>query len=424
MVKEKGTIEDRSEESLLDSSFQIVEEAMKQLELPSSAREFLRAPQHEMRFQIPVKMTDGSVTIFEGFRVKWNMARGPAKGGLRFHPDETMDTIRMLAAGMAWKTAVLNLPLGGGKGGVVCNPKEMSDRELERLSRGYIRTIVHQVGPQSDVPAPDVYTDSQIMAWMEDEYEYFSDKRLSGVVTGKPVNLGGSLGRDGATALGGLYAVREALDELDIDREDATVAIQGYGKAGASAHEYAEQFGMKVVAVSDSQGAIYNEKGLPHEEVAQTKENTESVVNYPTAETFSNEELIELDVDVLVPAALENVITEENADNVEASLVAELANNPSTYEANKIMNHNDVYVIPDILCNAGGVTVSYFEQVQNSSNYYWDLETVNERLDEKITQAFHDVHELVIDRGISTRLAAFILAIERIYDAMEVRGWI
>lgn len=422
----KESIKDSEEdkESLLDSSFRIVEDAMDRLELPNAAREFLRSPQREMRFQIPVKMTDGSVTIFDGFRVKWNMSRGPAKGGLRFHPDETIDTIRMLAAGMTWKTAVLDLPLGGGKGGVVCNPKKMSERELERLSRGYIRTIAHQVGPNSDVPAPDVYTDSQIMAWMEDEFEYISGERLSGVVTGKPVNLGGSLGRDGATALGGLYTIREALEEFEIEREDATVAIQGYGKAGASAHKYAEDFGMKVVAVSDSQGAIYNDNGLPFEEVFEAKENTESVVNYPTAETMSNENLLELDVDVLVPAALENVITEKNAENVRASVVAELANNSSTYEANQIMDNNGVYVIPDILCNAGGVTVSYFEQVQNASNYYWDLETVHGRLEDNITDAFHDVHELAIDRGITTRLAAFILAVDRVHTAMETRGWV
>lgn len=417
--------EDVSESrSLLESSLEIVEEAMEILKLPASARSFLRSPQHETRFQIPTKMSNGQVEIFQAFRVKWNMARGPAKGGLRFHPDETIDMVRMLAAGMAWKTAVIDVPLGGGKGGVVCNPKDMSERELEELSRGYIRKVAHHVGPESDVPAPDVYTNSQMMAWMEDEYESISNSRLSGVVTGKPVELGGSKGRSGATARGGMYTVREAADVLGMDIEGATVAIQGYGKAGAEAHKLAEEMGMEVVAVSDSKGGIYNENGLPYDEVQDTKNKTQSVVNYPTAETISNEELLEQDVDVLFPAALENVITEENADDVRAEIVAELANNPSTAEANKIMDQNGVYVIPDILCNAGGVTVSYFEQVQNSYNYYWDLETVHERLDKKMTEGFQAVHERSVEQGVNTRMAAYLVAVERIYSAMDLRGWV
>lgn len=423
MSPTEATVEDPNK--LLNSALEQVHEAMQMLELPAAARQFLTAPQHEMHFQIPTKMSDGSVEIFQAFRVKWNMSRGPAKGGLRFHPEETIDMVRMLAAGMAWKTSVMDLPLGGGKGGVICNPKEMSNRELEQLSRGYIRTIAHQVGPESDVPAPDVYTDSQMMAWMEDEYEFITNSRLSGVVTGKPVELGGSKGRSGATARGGIYCLEEALDVLGMEPEGLSCAIQGYGKAGSGAHRLAvEELGLKVVAVSDSKGGIFNEKGLDPEDVQATKEKTESVVNYPTAETISNEELLELDVDVLIPAALENVITEENADAVQAEVVAELANNPSTPEANKIMDANGVYVIPDILCNAGGVTVSYFEQVQNSSNYYWDLETVNRRLRKKMTEAFHGVHDRAVDQGINNRLAAFMVAVNRIYRAMSLRGWV
>lgn len=416
--------EETSSNTLLQSSLEIVEEAMEILELPRSSRNFLRSPQHETRFQIPTKMANGDVEIFQGFRVKWNMSRGPAKGGLRFHPDETIDMVRMLAAGMAWKTAVMDLPLGGGKGGVVCNPKEMSDRELEELSRGYMRKVAHHVGPESDVPAPDVYTDSQMMAWMEDEYESITNSRLSGVVTGKPVELGGSKGRSGATAQGGIYTVREAAEILGINLEDATVAIQGFGKAGAEAHRLSENMGMEVVAVSDSKGGIYNENGLPYDEVQNTKDKTHSVVNYPTAETISNEDLLELDVDILFPAALENVITRDNADDIQAEIIPELANHPSTAEANKIMDENGVYVIPDILCNAGGVTVSYFEQVQNSYNYYWDEETVHKRLDEKMTKAFHDVHERSIKHGVNTRMAAYLVAIERINKAMDLRGWV
>jgi len=425
-IKDKNEVKTNGKTpELLDSALDQAKEAMDQLNLSEPARKFLSAPQQETQFQISTKMGDGSVEIFRAFRVKWNMARGPAKGGLRFHPEETIDMVRMLAAGMAWKTAVMDLPLGGGKGGVVCNPKEMSSRELEQVSRAYIRTIADQVGPESDVPAPDVYTDSRMMAWMQDEYEYITNKQLSGVVTGKPVELGGSKGRDGATARGGTYTVREACKVLDIDPSGKKAAIQGYGKAGSTAHKLASEIlDLNVVAVSDSQGGIYNEKGLDYRDVTETKEKTGSVVNYPTAETISNEELLGLDVSVLYPAALENVITRENADEIQADIVAELANNPSTPTANRIMNENNVYVIPDILCNAGGVTVSYFEQVQNASNYYWDLDTVNERLENKMTEAFHDVHDRSVDRGVNTRLAAFMVALQRINTAMELRGWI
>lgn len=425
-VKDKSKPDiDYQEDGLLDSALGQAKEAMEELGLSKQSRKFLLSPQQEMHFQIPTKMGDGSVEIFQAYRVKWNMSRGPAKGGLRFHPEETIDMVRMLAAGMAWKTAVMDLPLGGGKGGVVCNPKEMSSRELEQVSRAYIRTISDQVGPESDVPAPDVYTDSQMMAWMEDEYEIITNTRLSGVVTGKPVELGGSKGRDGATARGGTYAVREACEVLNIDPNGKTAAIQGYGKAGTEAHKLASEIlGLDVVAVSDSSGGIYNENGLEYEDVMETKEKTGSVVNFPTAETISNEELLELDIDVLYPAALENVITEENADDVKADIVAELANNPSTPQANKIMDDNDVYVIPDILCNAGGVTVSYFEQVQNAYNYYWDLETVNQRLDKMMTKAFHSVNDKAVNQGVNNRLAAFMVAIQRINRAMELRGWV
>ncbi len=407
------------------TSIERVDEALELLEVPSTARHFIRTPQHETRFQIPTKMSDGSAQIFEGFRVKWNTARGPAKGGLRFHPDETIETIRLLAAGMTWKTAVMDLPLGGGKGGVICNPKEMSDRELETLSRGYIRTIAQEIGPEADVPAPDVYTNPQMMAWMMDEYETLSGRKLPGVVTGKPVALGGSLGREGATARGGVITVRETANVLDRDLEGKRAAIQGYGKAGAAAHRLCEEMlGMDVVAVSDSKGGIYNDGGLDYDAVMESKRKTESVVNFPTADTIDSDELLELDVEVLFPAALENVITEDNADRIQARIIAELANEPTTPEADAILNEKDVYVIPDILCNAGGVTVSYFEQVQNASTYYWDEETVHQRLDKRMTRAFRTVHERAIDRGVSNRLAAYLVAVERVYEAMDLRGWV
>lgn len=410
---------------MIESIMEQLDEAMERLELPSASRTFLRNPQHEMRFQIPAKKSDGSVDIYPAFRVKWNMARGPAKGGLRFHPDETIDDIRALACGMTLKTAVMDLPLGGGKGGVICNPKTMSERELEQLSRGYIRHLSQQIGPSSDVPAPDVYTNPQMMAWMMDEYETISGKNLSGVVTGKPVELGGSQGREGATARGGMYAVREAARVMDIDLEGKPAAIEGYGKAGAAAHKLAEDIlGMRVVAVSDSKGGIYSEKGLDYDNVRDSKDKTQSVVNYPTAETIDSEDLLELDVSVLFPAALENVITENNADNVQADIIAELSNGPTTRTAYQILDRKGTYVIPDLLCNAGGLIVSYFEQVQNASNYYWQEQTVHERLDHKMTDAFNTVHEVAIDRGIHKRLAAYQLGVQRIHDAMKLRGWV
>lgn len=305
------------------------------------------------------------------------------------------------------------------------DPSNLSETELERLYRAYIRTISSQVGPQSDVPAPDVNTDSRMMAWMEDEYEAITNCHLSGVVTGKPVDLGGSKGRDGATARGGMYTIREAFDVLDRDPYGQTAAIQGYGKAGSAAHQLAtNQLGLDVVAVSDSSGGIYNEHGFDDELVRNVKNETGSVVNVRDGDRISNEELLLLDVDVLLPAAMENVITVENADDVRADIVAELANNPSTPEANRILLGKDVFVIPDILCNAGGVTVSYFEQVQNASNYYWDLDTVHERLPKKMTESFHDVRDLAVEQNVNHRMAAFMLAIRRINRTMELRGWV
>ncbi len=414
-----------NENDLYESIMDQLQEAMELLNLPEASRTFLKNPQQELRFQILAKKGDGSVDIYQAFRVKWNMARGPAKGGLRFHPEETIDDIRALACVMTLKTAVMDLPLGGAQGGVICNPKEMSERELEQLCRSYIRHLSQQLGPSADVPAPDVYTNPQMMAWMMDEYERISGEHLSGVVTGKPVELGGSRGREGATARGGMYAVREAGNIMDIDLEGKKAAIQGYGKAGAYAHKLAgEILGMKVVAVSDSQGGIYNDRGLDYQGVSESKEKTQSVVNYPTAETISSNDLLELDVTVLFPAALENVITVENAPEIQADIVAELANGPTTRKAKEILNEDDVYVIPDLLCSAGGLIVSYLEQVQNADNYYWQKETVHEELDHRMTEAFHQVHEVAIDRGIHKSLAAVRLAVQRIHRAMEQRGWV
>ena len=402
-----------------------LDEAAQLLRLDPALHELLRWPMREFHVRIPVRMDDGSVKVFEGFRVQYNDARGPTKGGIRFHPEETFDTVRALAAWMTWKTAVVDLPLGGGKGGVVCNPKEMSQGELERLSRGYIRGLGHYLGPDIDVPAPDVYTNPQVMAWMLDEYECMVGHSAPGLITGKPLPLGGSAGRGDATARGGIYAIREAAKVLGLDLKGATCAIQGYGNAGQFAHKLAaELLGMKVVAVSDSKGGIHSAQGLDWSTVVEHKRRTGSVVGFPGAESLSNEELLGLDVTVLIPAALENQITEENADRIKAKIVAELANGPTTPEADVILHERGVYVIPDFLCNAGGVTVSYFEQVQNAYNYYWDEETVHERLDRKMTTSFHAVHEAAQKHGVHNRLGAYLVAVSRVAEAMRLRGWV
>ena len=401
------------------------DQAAKLLHLEEPMRLFLREPMREFHVTFPVKMDDGSVRIFKGFRVQYNDARGPTKGGLRFHPDETIDTVRALAAWMTWKCSVVDIPLGGGKGGVICNPKEMSKFELERLSRGYIRALGHYIGPETDVPAPDVYTDSQVMAWMMDEYSMMTGYNVPGVITGKPLELGGSAGRGDATARGGMYCIREAAEVLGIGLSQATVAIQGYGNAGQFAHKLmVEMFGSQVVAVSDSKGGIYNPEGLDFEAAVAHKRATRSVVNFPGATNISNEELLELDVDILIPAALENVITAENAPRIKAKISAELANGPTTPEADDILRQNGVYIIPDFLCNAGGVTVSYFEQVQNAYDFYWKLEKVYEQLDEKMTKAFHAVHEMVQKHQVHNRMGAYMVAVARVAEAVRLRGWV
>ncbi len=401
-----------------------LDEAVETLGLDPGMHAFLREPLRELHVTLPVRMDDGSLEVFKGFRVEYNDARGPAKGGLRFHPAETIDTVRALAAWMTWKTAVVDIPLGGGKGGVICNPKEMSQAELERLSRAYIRQVGRLLGPKSDVPAPDVYTNPQIMAWMMDEYSVMQGHSEPGVITGKPLPLGGSAGRMDATARGGMYCLREAGKVLGIDLKGATAAIQGYGNAGYYGQVLGEELlGLNVVCVSDSKGGIVCDGGLKCEEVKDHKDETGTCVGLPESEPISNEELLELDVDVLVPAALENVITEKNAHRVKAKIVVELANGPTTPEADRILHENGVYVIPDFLCNAGGVVVSYFEGVQNAYNYYWDLETVHERLDRKMTSAFHAVHEMAQAKGVHNRLAAYLVAVARVAEAVRLRGW-
>ena len=393
------------------------------LNLDDSVREVLRVPMREMHVSIPIRMDNGKIRVFQGYRVQYNDARGPTKGGIRFHPDETIDTVRALAAWMTLKTSIVDVALGGGKGGVICNPKEMSDGELERLSRGYIQAISQIVGPEKDIPAPDVYTNPQTMAWMMDEFSKIYQKNQFGVITGKPLELGGSAGRGDATARGGCYTIREASDEVGLDLKGATVAIQGYGNAGYFAATLVSSlFGCKVVAVSDSRGGIINEGGLDGEEVFEHKAKTGSVVDFPNSDPISNEDLLELDVDILIPAALENVITDENASNIKAKIICELANGPTTPEADDILYKNNVHMIPDFLANAGGVTVSYFEMVQNFYMYYWEEELVHERLDKKMTSAYHATLHASKKYNINMRQAAYVVAVERVVEAMRLRG--
>jgi len=400
-------------------------EAAEYLKLDKATHEMLRWPLRELHVTLPVKMDDGNVKVFQAFRVQYNDSRGPCKGGIRYHPDETIDTVRALAAWMTWKTSVVDIPLGGGKGGIVCNPKEMSEGELERLSRAYIRQVGRIIGLEKDVPAPDVYTTPQIMAWMMDEYAFMKGYNEFGMITGKPLPLGGSAGRGDATARGGMYTVREAAKALGLELKGAKVAIQGYGNAGHFAATLSRDLlGCVTVAASDSKGGIYKADGLDADALMKHKEQTGSVINFPGAKNISNAELLELPVTVLFPSAMENQITVANAGSVKAKIVAELANGPTTPDADAILFKNGVYVIPDFLCNAGGVTVSYFEMVQNAYDYYWDLPTVHERLDKKMTAAFHAVHEMSKKYSVHNRLGAYLVAVKRVADAMKLRGWV
>jgi glutamate dehydrogenase (NAD(P)+) len=395
------------------------------LKLEPAVIEMLKNPMRELHVSLPVRMDNGSIKVFQGFRVQFNDARGPGKGGIRFHPDETIDTIRALSAWMTWKCSLLDLPLGGAKGGVICNPKEMSAAELERLCRTYVRSLHQFIGPERDVPAPDVYTTPQMMAWMMDEYSIICGKAQFGVITGKPLSVGGSPGRGDATAKGGMYTIREAAKALGIDLKKATVAIQGYGNAGSFAASLCkEMFGCKVVAVCDSQGGIYNKAGIDPKKALACKEASGTVCSMTGVEKVTGEDILTMDVDILIPAAMENVITAKNAAKVKAKIVAELANGPTTPEADDILFANGVHVIPDFLCNAGGVTVSYFEMVQNAHMYRWDEAEVYEKLDKRITKSYHSVLDTSRKYKINMRQAAYVVAVQRVVEAMKVRGWV
>jgi glutamate dehydrogenase (NAD(P)+) len=404
-----------------------LERAARYMEISAEALEFLKRPMRVLEVSIPVEMDDGSVKVFTGFRVQHNWALGPTKGGIRWHPEETLSTVKALAMWMTWKCATLGLPYGGGKGGVVVDPRRLSDREKERLARGYIRAIYDVISPYADIPAPDVYTNPQIMAWMMDEYEAISRRRYPsfGIITGKPVIVGGSLGREAATAQGAIFTVREAAKVLKMGLEGKRVAVQGYGNAGYYMAKLAkEQLKMKVVAVSDSKGGIYNPDGLDPDKVLKWKQEHGSVVDFPGATNITNDELLTLDVELLAPSAIEGVIHRGNADKIRAKILAEVANGPVTPEADEILFEKGVLQIPDFLCNAGGVTVSYFEWVQNITGYYWSEEEVRERLDRKMTEAFWGVYNIHKEKRIHIRDAAYVRAVTRVYEAMKARGWV
>ncbi len=399
------------------------------MNLDRQAHAILRQPMQTVTVNIPVKMRNGATKTFTGFRVLYNNARGPGKGGIRFHPQESIETVKALSAWMTWKCSLANIPYGGAKGGVICDPKSMNPQELENLSRAYIRALGQFIGPDVDVPAPDVYTTPQIMAWMMDEYSKLKGHNEFGVITGKPVEVWGSEGRFDSTAMGGMYVMREAAKMLKLNIKKSKVAIQGFGNAGAFAFELAAKLGAKVVATSDSHGGVYSSKGLDFEKLKEAKEKTGSVVTYKGGEKITNEELLELDdIDVLIPAALENQITTTNADKIRAKLVLELANGPVTPEADKILFERKVLDLPDFLVNSGGVIVSYFEWAQNRQGYYWTQEEVYKRLDTIITKSFTDTIDAQkkyaqAGKKISPRTAAYVIAVSRVANAMKARGW-
>ncbi len=396
--------------------------AAKYLDLKAGIKAKLRLPKRELTVNFPVKMDDGSIKMFTGHRVQHSLARGPAKGGIRYHPDVTIDEVRALAMWMTWKCAVVGIPYGGAKGGVVCNPKVMSERELERLTRRYTSEIIMLIGPESDIPAPDVNTNAQTMAWIMDTYSMTKGYSVPAVVTGKPIEIGGSLGRREATGRGVMFTTRDALKHLGMPIEGARVVVQGFGNVGGIGAQLLQELGCTIIAVSDSQGGIYNPKGLDAEDVMRHKAETRTVVGYPGTDKITNEELLELDCEVLVPAALENEITQENADRIKARVIAEGANGPTTPEADDILFDKGIFVIPDVLANAGGVTVSYFEWVQGLQSFFWSEDEVNKNLEKIMVRAFQDVLAISQRREVNLRIAAYILAIDRVATATLLRG--
>ncbi len=415
--------------SVAQSSLNVWQMAQSQLDdvarligLNPSVHGYLREPKRVLTVSIPVRMDSGQFQMFEGYRVQHNMARGPGKGGIRFHPDVTLDEVKALAMWMTWKCALVNLPFGGAKGGVICDPKSLTLRELENLTRRYTTEISIIIGPEKDIPAPDVYTTPQIMAWIMDTYSMQKGYSIPGVVTGKPLSIGGSLGRDKATARGVLYIVDEALRELGLSSGGARVAIQGFGNAGLNAAELMSAAGYKIVAASDSHGGVCNPNGLDVKQVIAHKRETGSVVGFRGGERIDNREVLEYPCDVLVPAALEKVITRQNASRIQAKVVAEAANGPTLPDADDVLFDRGIMILPDILANAGGVTVSYFEWVQDLQENFWEEDEINERLRKKMVRAFKETLEQAKRHRVNMRRGAYCVAIERVAEATTMRG--
>ena len=400
-----------------------LDEASKIIGIDKGMHDVLAQPKRILIVSIPTRMDNDEIHVFTGFRSQHNDARGPFKGGIRYHPQVSIDEVKALSMWMTWKCAIANIPYGGGKGGIICNPKQMSTGELERMTRRYAYAIADIIGPHTDIPAPDVYTGGKEMSWIMDTYSALKGNFVQPeVITGKPLAIGGSLGRNEATGRGLSFTVREAAKKLGINLRAATVAVQGFGNAGQFAAQLLEEMGAKVVAVSDSQGGISNKNGISIGSVRAHKEKTGSVVGFPGSNSISNEEILETDCTILVPAALENQITKNNAANVSAKLVAEAANGPTTPEADEILHKNKIMVIPDVLANSGGVTVSYFEWLQNLRREYWTEEQVNSMLDKKMTEAFSDVYDTHDKYQVNMRKASIALAVGRVTEAIKTRG--
>ncbi|AEH47414.1 Glu/Leu/Phe/Val family dehydrogenase [Parageobacillus thermoglucosidasius] len=428
MVADKHTNEENLEEKdekydVLTATQIVIHRALEKLGYPEEVYELLKEPIRMLTVRIPVRMDDGTVKIFTGYRAQHNDAVGPTKGGVRFHPNVTEREVKALSIWMSLKCGIVDLPYGGGKGGIVCDPRTMSFRELERLSRGYVRAISQIVGPTKDIPAPDVFTNSQIMAWMMDEYSRIDEFNSPGFITGKPLVLGGSHGRETATAKGVTICIREAAKKRGIDLKGARVVIQGFGNAGSFLAKFMHDAGAKVIGISDVYGALYDPDGLDIDYLLERRDSFGTVTKL-FKNTISNKELLELDCDILVPAAIENQITKENAPNIKASIVVEAANGPTTLEATEILTKRGILLVPDVLASAGGVTVSYFEWVQNNQGYYWTEEEVEERLEKVMVKAFNNVYEMAQTRRVDMRLAAYMVGVRKMAEACRFRGWV
>jgi glutamate dehydrogenase len=428
MVADKHTNEENLEEKeekydVLTATQIVIHRALEKLGYPEEVYELLKEPIRMLTVRIPVRMDDGTVKIFTGYRAQHNDAVGPTKGGVRFHPNVTEREVKALSIWMSLKCGIVDLPYGGGKGGIVCDPRTMSFRELERLSRGYVRAISQIVGPTKDIPAPDVFTNSQIMAWMMDEYSRIDEFNSPGFITGKPLVLGGSHGRETATAKGVTICIREAAKKRGIDLKGARVVIQGFGNAGSFLAKFMHDAGAKVIGISDVYGALYDPNGLDIDYLLERRDSFGTVTKL-FKNTITNKELLELDCDILVPAAIENQITKENAPNIKASIVVEAANGPTTLEATEILTKRGILLVPDVLASAGGVTVSYFEWVQNNQGYYWTEEEVEERLEKVMVKAFNNVYEMAQTRRVDMRLAAYMVGVRKMAEACRFRGWV